>query len=65
VNVVAAGRRSISSFATLMLFSVVDDRSGAAYQECRCVYGEDVKAALRLGMSRSLLKFARQALPIE
>jgi hypothetical protein len=32
---------------TLMLFSVVDDRSGAAYQEYRCVYGEDVEAALR------------------
>jgi hypothetical protein len=30
-----------------MLFSVVDDRSGVAYQECRCVYGEDVEAALR------------------
>jgi hypothetical protein len=32
---------------TLMLFSVVDDRSGAAYQEYRCVYGEDAEAALR------------------
>jgi hypothetical protein len=32
---------------TLMLYSVVDDRSGAAYQEYRCVYGEDVEAALR------------------
>jgi hypothetical protein len=32
---------------TLMLFSVVDDRSGAAYQEYRCVYGEDVAAGLR------------------
>ena len=31
----------------LMLFSVVDDRSGVAYQEYRCVYGEDVEAALR------------------
>ncbi len=31
---------------TLMLFSVVDDRSGVAYQEYRCVYGEDVAAAL-------------------
>ena len=30
-----------------MLFSVVDDRSGVAYQEYRCVYGEDVEAALR------------------
>ncbi len=31
----------------LMLFGVVDDRSGVAYQEYRCVYGEDVEAALR------------------
>ncbi|SMB36384.1 Integrase, catalytic region [Serratia proteamaculans] len=32
---------------TLMLFSVVDDRSGATYQEYRCVYGEDAESALR------------------
>jgi hypothetical protein len=32
---------------SLMLFSVVDDRSGVAYQEYRCVYGEDVEAALK------------------
>jgi len=32
---------------TLMLFSVVDDRSGFAYQEYHCVYGEDVVTALR------------------
>ena len=33
---------------TLMLFSVVDDRSGVAYQEYHCVYGEKhVEAALR------------------
>ena len=31
---------------TLMLFSVVDDRSGVAYLEYHCVYGEDVEAAL-------------------
>src|SRR5215217_488859 len=30
-----------------MIYSVVDDRSGVAYQEYRCVYGEDVEAALR------------------
>ena len=36
-----------SGAPTLMLFSVVDDRSGAAYQEYRCVYGEDAEAALR------------------
>ena len=32
---------------TLMLFSVVDDRSGVAYLEYRCVYGEDAESALR------------------
>ncbi|VTZ26373.1 transposase [Methylocella tundrae] len=32
---------------TLMLFSAVDDRSGATYQEYRCVYGEDAAAGLR------------------
>ena len=31
---------------TLMLFSVVDDRSGVAYQEYRYVYGEDAESAL-------------------
>lgn len=31
----------------LMLFSVVDDRSGVCYQEYHCVYGEDVEAGLR------------------
>jgi len=31
----------------LMLYSVVDDRSGTAYQEYHGVYGEDVEAALR------------------
>jgi hypothetical protein len=31
----------------LMLYSVVDDRSGVAYQEYHCVYGEDVEAVLR------------------
>jgi hypothetical protein len=32
---------------TLMLFSVVDDRSGVRYMEYRCVYGEDTESALR------------------
>ncbi len=32
---------------TLTLFSVVDDRSGMAYQEYRCVYGENAESALR------------------
>ena len=32
---------------TLMLFSVVDDRSSDSYQEYRCVYREDAESALR------------------
>jgi hypothetical protein len=32
---------------TLAIFSVVDDRSGVAYQEYHCIYGEDVETALR------------------
>lgn len=32
---------------TLMLFSVVDDRSGVTYQEYRCAYGESVEVALQ------------------
>jgi hypothetical protein len=32
---------------TLTLFSVVDDRSGVAHQEYRCVYGEDAESALK------------------
>lgn len=32
---------------TMMLYSVVDDRSGMSYQEYRCVYGEDAESALR------------------
>jgi hypothetical protein len=32
---------------SLMLFSIVDDRSGVAYQEYRRVYGEDVETALK------------------
>jgi hypothetical protein len=31
----------------LMLFSVVDDRSGVAYQEYHCTYGEAVEVALQ------------------
>lgn len=45
---------------TLMLFSVVDDRSGAAYQECRCVYGEDVETALRFLFNAMSLKLAAE-----
>jgi hypothetical protein len=32
---------------TLMLYSIVDERSSVAYQEYRCVYGEDVEGGLR------------------
>jgi len=32
---------------TLMLFSVVDDRSGVTYQEYHCAYGEAVEVALQ------------------
>ncbi len=32
---------------TLMLYSIVDDRSGTGYEEYRCVYGEDAESALR------------------
>jgi hypothetical protein len=32
---------------TLMLFSVVDDRSGVGSQEYQCVYGEDAESAPR------------------
>lgn len=38
---------SVSGRSTLMLYSVVDDRSGVAYQEYHLVQGEDVLAALR------------------
>jgi hypothetical protein len=51
----------------LMLYSVVDDRSGVAYQEYHCVYGEDVEAALRFlfaAMSpKSLESFPFQGIP--
>src|SRR5919198_6147739 len=52
---------------TLMLFSVVDDRSGVAYQEYHCVYGEDVEAALRFLFNamapRSIEGFPFQGIP--
>lgn len=41
---------------TLMLFSVVDDRSGVAYQEYHCVYGEDAETALRFLFNAMALK---------
>lgn len=40
----------------LMLYSVVDDRSGVAYQEYHGVYGEDVEAALRFLFAAMSLK---------
>jgi hypothetical protein len=52
---------------TLMLYSVVDDRSGVCYQEYRCVYGEDVEAALRFLFNAMAPKseegFAFQGIP--
>ena len=41
---------------TLMLFSVVDDRSGVSYQEYRCVYGEDTESALRFLFNAMTIK---------
>ena len=40
----------------LMLYSVVDDRSGVCYQEYHPVYGEDTEAALRFLFNRPLAK---------
>ena len=51
----------------LMLYSIVDDRSGVCYQEYHCVYGEDVEAALRFlfnSMSaKSIEGFPLQGIP--
>lgn len=50
----------------LMLFSVVDDRSGACYQEYRCVYGEDVESGLRFlfnAMAPKAENFPFQGIP--
>jgi hypothetical protein len=49
---------------TLMLFSVVDDRSGVAYQEYRCVYGEDVEAALRF-LFRAMAPKSSEGFPFQ
>ena len=49
---------------TLMLFSVVDDRSGMAYMEYRCVYGEDAESALRFLFNAMAVK-ADPALPFQ
>jgi hypothetical protein len=48
----------------LMLYSVVDDRSGVAYQEYHGVYGEDVEAALRF-MFAAMSKKAKPDFPFE
>lgn len=49
---------------TLMLFSVVDDRSGVAYQEYRCVYGEDAESALRF-LFHAMARKAEAGFPFE
>jgi hypothetical protein len=48
----------------LMLYSVVDDRSGVAYQEYHGVYGEDVEAALRFLFAAMAPKSA-ESLPLQ
>jgi hypothetical protein len=52
---------------TLMLYSIVDDRSGVSYQEYHCVYGENVEAALRFLFTAMSLKkdekFVLQGIP--
>lgn len=52
---------------TLMLFSVVDDRSGVTYHEYRNVYGEDAESALRFLFNAMARKpeeaFAFQGIP--
>ncbi|MCY7274639.1 MAG: IS481 family transposase [Phormidesmis sp. CAN_BIN44] len=48
----------------LMLYSVVDDRSGVCYQEYHCVYGEDVEAALRFLFNAMTAK-ATDGLPFQ
>lgn len=51
----------------LMLYSVVDDRSGVCYQEYRCVYGEDAHSALRFLFnamsSKKIERFNFQGIP--
>lgn len=49
---------------TLSLFSVVDDRSGVAYQEYHCVYGEDAETALRFLFNAMAVK-ADPAFPFQ
>lgn len=49
---------------TLMLFSVVDDRSGVNYLEYRCVYGEDAESALRF-LFNAMVPKADPAFPFQ
>lgn len=49
---------------TLMLFSVVDDRSGVNYMEYRCVYGEDAESALRF-LFNAMAPKADQSFPFQ
>lgn len=49
---------------TLMLFSVMDDRSYVAYQEYRCVYGEDAESALRF-LFNAMAPKARSDFPFQ
>jgi hypothetical protein len=48
----------------LMLYSVVDDRSGVAYQEYHGVYGEDVEAALRF-LFAAMAPKSEESLPFQ
>ncbi len=50
---------------TLMLYSIVDDRSGAVYQEYRCVYGEDAESALRFFYNAMAPKAADSGLVLQ
>ena len=48
----------------LMIYSVVDDRSGVSYQEYHNVYGEDVEAALRF-LFNAMSKKAEPKFPFQ
>jgi len=50
---------------TLAIFSVVDDRSGTAYQEYRCIYGEDAESALRFLFNAMAPKGDAAAFPFQ
>ena len=50
---------------TLMIYSVVDDRSGVAYQEYHCVYGEDVEAGLRFLFNAMAVKPEEDGSPFQ